>query len=208
MKQYHSFLIHRQGRGFHYNFLPICTHCGKHADETTNVVLEERLGLSRTTVSIKIPYCAQHIAVIRKFTLIKNGIYLLSFILTVAVLFALGFRPFVLAAIGGAILWAIFVFPLFTYLLIKPLFSLFDKERIFECDTNTLSFTARMEIGSLVLSFLDPAIAQKFALANWNNPLVKHLQGSVISTLLVTTQSKGETKLGKKGVPMKASRKA
>jgi hypothetical protein len=172
------------GKHYSYNIPPICTHCGRRAEETKKISVDEMLGLVRTTVSIKIPYCSEHLALIRKFTWIKNGIYLTSFILTVVILFFLGLNQVVLSAVAGALLWAILVYPLFRYLLIKPLLRVFDKDRIFECDTNTLSFTARMDLGGLVVCFSDSAVAQQFASANSNNPRVKRVQGSVLSTVL------------------------
>jgi hypothetical protein len=184
MKQGYSFLISPLGKQYQYNFPAICTYCGRPAGEAAKIVLDERLGLVRSTVSIKIPYCGEHMELIRKFTWIKNGIYCISFVITVLVLLLAGLQQIVLLGVAAVLAWSAVVFPLFKYLLIKPLLRIVDERRIFESDTNTLSFAARLELGGLVLCFADAAIAEQFANANSNNPQVKRLQGSVISTVL------------------------
>ena len=184
MKQYHSFVVFRQNNSYHYNLPQVCTHCGRQTDKTTGVFLQERLGWVTSTVTVQVPYCDKHLDVIRKFKRIKSGLYLLSLILTIGISYLCGLQPIEVAAICGAVIWLIVIRPLFGYLLIKPLLRPFDKAQIFEPDTNTLSFTARMEMRGLVLGFAHPSIAQRFLLVNRNSSHIKQLQGTVMNTIL------------------------
>lgn len=184
MKHYESFLIPQHNKAYDFKFLPVCTHCGKPTHQTTKVEVEEMMGLVRVSSTFRVPYCAEHLAVLRNYTTIKIVIYLISFLLTVIPLLFLNFRSFFLAILAGIIVWDIVIFRLFKYLIVKPLLRILDKDHIYEYDTNTLSFTARLEMGGLVFGFLNPAIAQKFALANWKNPQIEPLQGSVASLIL------------------------
>lgn len=184
MRNYYSFLIPQRDKAYDFKFLPICTHCGRSTDQTTKVEVEEMMGLVRVSANFRVPYCEEHLAVLRTYTAIKFVIYLISFLLTVIPLLFLNFRSIFLAIMLGIIVWDIIIFRLFKYLIVKPLLKILDKDHIYEYDTNTLSFTARLEMGGLVVGFLNPAIAQKFAMANWKNPLIKPREGSVASMIL------------------------
>ncbi len=184
MKQYYSFVVSQQNGRYHYNFPLVCTHCGRSTNQTTDVHLNGIFGPMRTSTTIKVPYCQKHLAIILKLTLIKNGVYLSAYVLTLLVLFALGLRQILLLVIAGTLIWGIILSPVLKYLVIKHLLKLFDRSQVFDPDLGTLSFTAELGIGDLILNFSNLAIAQRFALANTGNPHIRQSQEAVLTTIL------------------------
>lgn len=177
------------GEDYRFDFPPVCAQCGKPAHKSSPVHLLAPLGEERQSVRIRVPYCDEHLARLRILTQIKFGIYLLSYVVTTllvmlvsALAFGEQFRD--LAELGSGLLrlgaftifvWGPLVYPLFRFVLIKPLMRIVDEDGLYQPNTNTLGLTARLQARNLFIGFANAGPADEFAHANAANLRVRPL---------------------------------
>lgn len=191
MKEYRYFAISPAGKEYRFSFPAMCPQCGRPANATKRVNLSERLPGSRRYLSFDVPYCAEHLQLIGTYTWIKNGLYLLSYLVTFLVLLlVVSFRNALelqtILELGGlaALLWAVVIFWPFRWLLLGPLLRIVDTEHAFDLDLNTPGFTARLEMMQAVFGFADARVAQQFADANAGITSVVPLEESLLLSKL------------------------
>lgn len=168
------------GSTFRYSFPPMCVQCGRPTEKTISVELRKTEGNISYHTTIQIPYCDEHISTTQKLKNIKRMIYLATYIITVAIMALLGFdtwnKELVMqicsAAFFGLFVWGVVVATILNLGMIRPLMGIFDKEEIFDCETNTSGFTARIKQKRLFFYFSDITSAQRFQNANLSNPLI------------------------------------
>jgi hypothetical protein len=172
------------GRTFSYSFPPGCVFCGSPTEKTIEIELKEEVNSVSHLATVNAPYCEKHIAATQKLKRIKRIIYFVTYIITVVIFaFLLKGSENVIgwAIFLGTFVWGLIVFNLLNIGLIDPLMGFFDKERAFDCKTNTVGFTARIIKGELYFYFLDSKSAERVANANSNNPHIT--QGADFSGL-------------------------
>jgi hypothetical protein len=177
------------GEDYRFDFPPVCAHCAKPASRTSPVHLLSPLGQRRQSVWIKIPYCDEHLKRVRILTQVKFGIYILSYVLTAlllmlysAVFLHTGFGDLAgflasLVTLGAftIFLWGPLVYPVFRFVLIKPLMRIVEPDGLYQPNTNTLGLSIQLRSLNIVVGFANAEPAQKFARANDGNARVKPL---------------------------------
>ncbi len=178
------------GDDYCFDFPRFCAFCGAPCTKSSPVHLLSPFGERRQSVWIRIPYCDEHLKRVRILTQVKFGIYILSYVVTalLLMLFSELFLHVTFPDLAGFLsglltlgaftifIWGPLVYPLFRFVLIKPLIKTIDPDGLYQPNTNTLGLTVQLRSLSILVGFANPEPARTFALANTGNPRVKPLR--------------------------------
>ncbi len=168
-------------------FAPACVYCGSSVAGEVEADVREESRVSPLVLAvtkIRVPYCAEHLALTRGLRITRSLIYWFPYPVLVALLLKL--LPEVLSPspmfwlriiavlVAGLALWALIVARLMDLGLLSLLMRLLDIRGLFDLHTGTYGFTARIFEGELYFYFRDPAGAGPFENANSDNPCVEH----------------------------------
>ncbi len=168
-------------------FAPACVYCGSSLGGEVQADVREESRLSPrvwAVTKIRVPYCAEHLALTQRLRRTRSLIYWLPYPVIVVLLLKL--LPEVLSPspmlplrilallVAGLGLWALIVARLMDLGLLGLLMRLFDIQGLFDLHTGTYGFRARISQGELYFYFRDPAGAGPFETANAGNPCVEH----------------------------------
>ncbi len=178
---------HRKSKLAPFLFAPACVFCGSSVAGEVEADVREESRVSPLVLAmtkIRVPYCAEHLALTRGLRITRSLIYWLPYPVLVVLLLKL--LPEVLSPspmfwlriiavlVAGLALWALIVARLMDLGLRSLLMRLFDIHGLFDLHTGTYGFTARIFEGELYFYFRDPAGAGPFENANAGNPCVEH----------------------------------